>query len=257
MGEYIFGFLLPWFAVPHLTGLALALVFGAIWLAAHWPPLFREYWLWAVFILSAFLTAIAIAFIQIPLQILAGQLLGALFSQQVLMSWLLLAGIPSILLSGLVQEGAKMLPMVVWRWRREWQMSPGMGLAVGAMAGAGFGIFEAVWTHNQIFASGCTLQSVQTGGVMALAGFIERFLVVGFHIAVSALAGYGLAKGLGWQFYLIASFLHGLVNYAVVLLQGQYLTIFQVEIYVAVVALLVSGAALWLRWGKAEESDFP
>jgi len=91
---------------------------------------------------------------------------------------------------------------------------------------------------------------VQTGGVMALAGFWERFFAVAFHTAASALAGYGLAKGWGWQFYLIASCLHGLLNYSAVLLRSGLFTVVHVEIYLAVVAVLVTAWALWLRWRK-------
>ncbi|MCD6300343.1 MAG: YhfC family intramembrane metalloprotease, partial [Dehalococcoidales bacterium] len=131
------------------------------------------------------------------------------------------------------------------------RIDPKLGLAIGAVAGAGFGTFEAVWAHNTIFASGWSWEAVQSGGLMALTGFWERFFTVAFHIAASALAGYGLAKGWGWQFYLIASFLHGLLNYSVALLQSGLLTIVTLEIYAAVVAVLVTGVALWLRWRKS------
>jgi len=85
---------------------------------------------------------------------------------------------------------------------------------------------------------------------MALLGFWERFFTVAAHIAFSALAGYGLARGWGWQFYLIASVLHGLLNYSIVLLQAGLLTTVHVEIYVAVIAVVVTAWALWLRWRK-------
>ena len=256
-------FFTSWFVYPGLSwhllliGIGLAIVFGAIWLAGHWPPLFKKHWLWAVLAGSAILSLAAVTFIQIPLQTWAGQALLHFWSQEVLMSWLLLAGIPQILLSGLVQEGAKMVPMVVWWWRSDRNIDPRLGLAIGAMAGAGLGIFEAVWVHNSIFAAGWTWQAVQAGGLLALAGFWERFFAVAFHIAVSALAGYGLARGRGWQFYLIASFLHGLLNYSVILLQKGLLTVVQVEIYVAVVAVLVTAVVLWLRWRKPVEQIEP
>ena len=70
------------------------------------------------------------------------------------MGWILLAGIPQILLSGLVQEGAKLIPVVFWWLRNRTDVAPTMGLVVGAVAGAGLGIFEAVWAHNTVFASG-------------------------------------------------------------------------------------------------------
>ena len=83
--------------------------------------------------------------------------------------------------------------------------------------------------------------------------FWERFSAVAFHIAVSAIAGYGLAKGWGWQFYLIASFSHAILNYGVALLQSGLLTVVQMEIYASVIALVITGVALWLRWKESEE----
>jgi RsiW-degrading membrane proteinase PrsW (M82 family) len=95
---------------------------------------------------------------------------------------------------------------------------------------------------------------VQAGGFWALAGFWERFFTVAAHIAFSALAGYGLARGWGWQFYLIASALHAVLNYSVVLLQAGLLTVVHVEIYVAVLAVVVTAWALWLRWRKRADT---
>ena len=82
-------------------------------------------------------------------------------------------------------------------------------------------------------------------------GFWERFFVVAFHVAASALAGYGLAKGKGWQFYLIVSLLHIILNFSVLLLRSGVLSIVWVEIYITVVAVLVAAYALRLRWGKS------
>ena len=166
------------------------------------------------------------------------------------MKWILLAGIPQVLLGGLVQEGSKLVPVVVYWWRSGKSIDPKLGLAIGAVAGAGFGIFETQWALNAIFASGWTWAAVQTGGFMALLGFWERFFTIAAHIAFSALAGYGLAKGWGWQFYLIASVLHGLLNYSVVLYQAGLFTVVHAEIYIAVLAVLVMAWALWLRWRK-------
>ena len=252
-------FLVSWVYFPNITltglllGIGLGIVFGAIWLIGYWPPLFKKYWLWLVMIGSAILTLLAVTFIQIPLQVVVGQLLIHFWSQEILISWILLSSIPNILLSGLVQEGAKLVPVVIWWIRNKINVTPTMGLIVGAIAGAGFGIFEAVWAHNTVFAAGWTWQAVEAKGLVALIPFWERFSAVAFHIASSALAGYGLAKGWGWQFYLIASFLHALVNYGVVLLQSGTLTIVQIEIYALVIALAVTGVALWLRWGKQKK----
>jgi RsiW-degrading membrane proteinase PrsW (M82 family) len=243
---------LSWTLVLLAIGIGIA--FGAIWLTPYWPPIVRKRGLWVVGAVSAFFTWTAIAFIQIPLQGWTGQVLGHFWGQFVLLQWLLLAGIPQILLSGLVQEGAKLVPVIFYWWRNHWSFTPTFGLIVGAVSGAGFGVFEAVWVHNTIFASGWTWGTVETSGFMALLGFVERFFTVGFHIAVASLAGYGLAKRMGWQFYLVASLLHGATNYSVILSQKGLLTSVQVEIYVAVLAVAVAALALWLRWRKPEGS---
>jgi RsiW-degrading membrane proteinase PrsW (M82 family) len=254
MLEQMLGFLMSWFANPSLVGIGLAILFGAIWLVGYWPPLFKKPWLWAVLAISAILSLLAVSFIQIPLQVLAGRALGQFWSQELLIRWLLLAGIPQILLSGLVQEGSKLVPVVLWWLGEEKNLDVKTGLMVGAVAGFGFGVFEAIWAHNSIFAAGWTWEAVQIGGYMALAGFWERFFAVAFHIASCALAGWGLARGWGWQFYLLAAFLHSLLSYSVVLLQTGLFTIVHLEIYAAVVAVLVTAGALRLRWRKTRET---
>jgi RsiW-degrading membrane proteinase PrsW (M82 family) len=248
MLEQVIAFFTSFFADPSVWGIGLAIYFGAIWLIPYYPPLFKDACLWAVMVVSAFLALAATAFVQIPLQFLAGQAIGSTWSQEYVMSRILLFGIPQILLSGLVQEGAKMVPLV-WYWRREGKnLDPKLGLAVGAAAGAAFGIFEAQWVHNTIFASVNIWEVLRLSGPLALTGFWERFFVVAAHTAFSALAGYGLALGKGWQFYLIASGLHALLNYSAVLLTAGVLSTVQLEIYVAVFSLSVTAWALWLRW---------
>ena len=236
-----------------LVGIALGIAFGAIWLSAHWPPLFKKPWFWAVAVVSAFLTVAAFSFIQVPLQTRLQDWLGNTLSSDTFMTWLLLLGIPLMLIAGLVQEGAKMIPIAFWWWRSGKKIDPKLGLAIGAIAGAGYGIFEAVWMHNQMFLSGWTTQAFQTDGFLAIAGFWEKFFTVGFHIAASALVGYGLAKGKGWKFYLIAAGLHALLNYCVIFFQKGYFSVVQLETYVAVITVAVW--ALLLRWGRASEED--
>ena len=250
MYEQMLAFFLSWFTIPNLIGLGLALVFGAVWLAGYWPPLFKKHWLWVILVSGAFLPLIAVTLFQIPLQLWLGIAAGYLWSQETVMRWILLIGIPTILVSGLVQEGAKMVPMVAYWWRKNMNIDPKLGLAIGAVVGAAFGTYEAVWAHSAIFTAGWSWELVQTQGILMLAGFWERFFTVAAHIAFSALAGWGLAKGWGWQFYLVASFLHALLNYSAVLLQAGVFNIVQLEIYAAVLAVLVTAAALWLRWRK-------
>jgi len=252
---FVSGFVYPgilWNQV--LLGIGLAFAFGAIWFASYWTPILKKPWAWAVLAGSAFLAWAAFAFIQYPLQHWALEALNHFWSQEVLIDWLLLAGIPTILLSGLVQEGAKLVPVVIYWWRKGRSIDPKLGLALGAVAGLGFGVFEAVWVHNLVFAYGWSWGAVENSGLIALAPFWERFFVVAFHIAVSALAGYGLAKGWGWQFYLIASGLHAFLNYSALLLSSGVMTTVPLEICVAVVAVLLTAGVLWLRWRKTAES---
>jgi RsiW-degrading membrane proteinase PrsW (M82 family) len=250
MRDYMVNSFKSFFQNPSAWGIGLAIAFGAVWLACYRPPLFKKPWLWAVLVGSAFLTLTAVCFIQIPLWFWAGQALGHFWSQEVLERWILLTGIPQILITGLVQEGSKLVPVVVYWWRSGKNIDLKLGLAIGAVAGAGFGIFEAQWLLNDIFARGVTWEAIQAGGFVALLGFWERFFTVAAHIAFSALAGYGLARGWGWQFYLIASALHGLLNYSVLLLRAGLFTNVHAEIYIASLAVVVTVWALWLRWRK-------
>jgi RsiW-degrading membrane proteinase PrsW (M82 family) len=236
-----------------LIAIAVAIFFGVIWMIFHQPRI-RDNWPLAVMVFSAFFTVVAIAVVQVPLQYYINEGMSNLWSRLTLNDWLLLAGIPTVLLSGLVQEGAKMVPMVAW-WRGRKGLDLKMGLAIGALAGFGFGVFEGFWVNAYVLGSGWNLDVVSELGFLGITPFWERFFAIGLHTAASALAGYGLAKGLGWQFYLIAAGVHSLLNYSAVIYQKGYLTVTQVEIYIAVVAVLVTVAALWLRWRKEKGGE--
>ncbi len=249
-------YLKSWFIYPGLewylilVSIGLAIAFAVIWLPGLKPPFFKKPGLWAVVSISAFLTVLASTFVQLPLQQYTGEAIESAWSMETIIDWLLLAGIPSILISGLVQEGAKMIPVVFWWWRSGKKLDPKMGLIIGAAAGAGFGVFEAIWVHNQIFMSGWTWAAVTDNAVQGLLPFWDRFWAVAMHIAVSAIAGYGLAKGKGWQFFLLAAVLHSLVGYIILLFRKGMLTSNQVEIILAAASALIMLAALWLRWRK-------
>ena len=255
--EYMLNFFVSGFVYPGilwdqlLIGIGLGIVFGAIWYATYWTPILGKPWPWAVLISSIILSWTAVAFIQIPLQIWTGQALNFFWSQEIIMRFLLIAGIPQILLSGLVQEGSKLVPVVIYWWRKGRNINPKLGLVIGAIAGLGFGTFEAVWVHNLTFISGWSLQTAESTGLMvALIPFWERFFLVSFHAASSAIAGWGLAKGWGWQFYLLTTFTHGIINYGVAIFRIGAINQVQLSIYVVAWALIVTAVALWLRWKK-------
>ncbi len=249
---FISGFVFPGILLSQvLIGIGLGIAFGAIWYATYWTPVLGKPWPWAVLASSAILSWTAIAFVQLPLQAWSGQALGFFFEQKILMRFLLLVSIPQILLSGLVQEGSKLVPVVIYWWRKGKNIDPKLGLAIGAVAGLGFGVFEAVWVHNSVFIAGWSFEAVKAGGLaIGLVTFWERFFLVAFHTAASAIAGWGLAKGRGWQFYLIASFAHGIINYSAVLYRVGILGPMQLSIYASVGSLIISAAALWLRYRK-------
>jgi RsiW-degrading membrane proteinase PrsW (M82 family) len=258
MGSYILnlfisGFYFPGISIHNLaTGIGLGLIFGAIWYAAYFTPVLGKWSSWAVMSISAFLTWALVCFIQVPLQSLTTNVMNFIWSQDILMRWILLAIIPQIIYSGLIQEGSKLVP-VLFMWRKiKPPIDPKTGLVLGAVAGLGFGIFEAVWIHNSLFASGWDItSSISTTGIIyGLLPFWERFFTVAFHTASSAIAGWGLFRGRGWQFYLISSLAHAVLNYSVVLYTAGHINQLHVSIYVAVISLIITAAALWLRYRK-------
>jgi len=237
-----------------LIGIGLALAFTAFWLAGHWPPLFRKHWLWGVAVFSAFFTVLAIVFIQLPLQIWIED--AAVDIWYPASGWWLLITVPHLLARGLVQEGARMVPIVFWWWRSGKSITPRMAMAIGAVAGAGFGIFDATHVHLQTFGGGWTWELYGTSGFEAIAGFWDAFFNTGFYMAVSALIGYGLARGKGWQFYLIGAGLHIIYFYRRVLLQAEYLTVVQAEVYAAVFNVILTAVVLlWFKRRSRPEAD--
>jgi RsiW-degrading membrane proteinase PrsW (M82 family) len=249
-----------WFSYPDVTTLqmlaavGLAVAFGAVWLAAHWPPLFKRPWLWAIGIVSAFLTMAAFAFVRTPVQIYYDKLVNHFLEPVAISDWLLLLGIPSVLISGLVQEGAKMVPMALYWWKEGRRITPAMGLAIGAAAGAFFGIFESFSVFGTMFSNGWTTAAFGHG-FTGIAGFWERFFAIGFHTAVSAMIGYGLARGKGWQYFLVGSGFHALFNYPAYFYVKHYIGLAQVETIIAVIAVILTVVVLIVRYRLRR--DFP
>ena len=249
MIEQSLAFFANWFSTPSFTAMGIAIVIGIIWYAAYRPPIRGDYgFLWVVMGVSAVLTLLAIVIIQMPLQALVGQLLTRSFAPETLLAWLYVLGIPQVALTGLVQEGAKMIPIVLIWQRSEHHLDAKVGLIVGAAAGLGFGVFEAMWAMNQAYAAGWALADASAGGLLALAPVWERFFAVAGHVAFSALAGYGLATERGGIFFLIAAGLHTLSNYTLVLLQSGLIGAGAVEVLIALVAIGATAWALYIRY---------
>lgn len=191
----------------NIISLVIAVLFGAIWTACFRPPLFRKFWLWAIFPFGAVITFFAVAVVQRPVLIWIEHFMGPSGHGEH-HDPALLGVLPVLLISALIQEGAKMVPAVTYWQMEKRKISPVLGLQIGAVAGAGFGILEAMWTYNALFASGWTFEIVQINGPTELFVFWESLFIVAMHVTAGALTGYGLAKGWGWLFYLLASLMH-------------------------------------------------
>ncbi len=251
-------YLQPWFDYTGIAGnfilisAGLALGFGIIWLLGHRPPFLREPYLWVTAIASALLTVVATAFIYIPLNYYYAQWLGNTFSMSTLADMALVWSIPIVLVIGLVQEGAKMIPMLFWRTGSE-KPDLKLSIMIGAVAGAGYGIFEAFYGYSQVFRAGWGWSDVTTGGVTELLPFWIYFWMIACHIGISAVLGYGLGKGKGGAYYILAAFLHALVAYVTVLTVNGTITSNQMGIILAVAGLIIISLSLWLRWRKYGE----
>jgi hypothetical protein len=159
------------FDSPSAWGIGLALLFGLVWLAPLAPYKLDRYYTWLIFLGGAVVFAPAVIYIQIPLQTLVSDWLATLTGLLNYLKYNLFATIPFVLLSGLVQEGARLVPVVIFWLTQGRRIDPKLGLTMGAMAGAGLGIFEAQWVLNSIFASGWSTELAETYGLLAYAGF--------------------------------------------------------------------------------------
>lgn len=149
-----------------------------------------------------------------------------------------LYSIPSVLISGLVQEALKVIPIILIG--RVWHFRLRHAVAAGAGAGVGFGVTEAIMLVAIPLA---TQNGFVTGAV------IERLVAISFHVLASALAAGGLALRKGWRTYLLAAIAHGLLNYSVVLVGLWYLNTNGMLLWCAVIDLLTALALRKLMRG--------
>jgi hypothetical protein len=238
-----------------LVGLAIALLFGAIWIAAYYPTILKETWLWIMLIAGFLFTAIFTAFLQIPLQYASTKICDIFLSHQNMVTYTLVASVPAMIIASIIQVGAKLLPVVIYWLAIKRNMEPKTALLFGVFAGAGIGIVEAFQVHSQLFSYGWSLSLIQTNGILVILPFIERFLIIGFHIGAIAIAAYGLAKGKWWQYSLVIVALYFILNYTAVLMGTQVLAVGYVELIIFVIAILTAAAALWLRWNKPKQTE--
>jgi hypothetical protein len=151
-------------------------VFGAFWLILLSPLGIKRPSRWLLFLVGAFLFAPSIALVQLRLQGEISRLLATLVGTEAYRRDILILSIPAVLLSGVIQEAAKFVPIVVYAYViRKQKLMPRFTLSMGALVGAGYGVVEAQWLINAIFAAGFSFDLVSVYGLVALAGFWERF----------------------------------------------------------------------------------
>jgi RsiW-degrading membrane proteinase PrsW (M82 family) len=245
-----------YFSALFSSGWAVGVAFfiGATWISLYFPPLFKDARLWLVMVASAFFTIAIVRFVYVPLADAAFWHLLP-FPPDPESGRLLLLQALGFIFTCFVEEGAKMVPIVAyWRYRDR-KLSPKMGLIVGACAGAAFGIIYEQGQLVPVFTSGVFWNDLETYGIMAFTDLWDD-LFVAASTAFSAVAGYGLAKGKGWQFYLIAVGLHALRGVGFMLNGRGILTWRQSLAWVIIVAAGVTAWALWLRWRKTPEINF-
>ena len=238
------------------TVIVLAVLFTVIWLMLYRPPMIKKSVLWVFFVSGAIFTLIVFCLIQNPLTTVIGQAFYYNWGEQFIQKWILLLALPGALIAGLFQEGAKVFPAAIYWWINKRTIDPKWGLIIGAVSGAGWGFFEAQWLHNSVYALGWSWKVVGTQGFIMTVPFIETFFSVPSNIASCALISYGLAKGQGWQYYLIIALIHAAIQYSPTFvgtvfsgLSGgaQWIII---EVFIALCSLAFSSLALLLLWKK-------
>ena len=204
----------------------------AIWLLFLGRSAYRNGWAYLLFVVGGALYPV-IYISQVPLQEFYGKniLMPSLQSGGSLM----IMGIPPALLSGLIQESLKLLPLYLFAiWKKPKAL---VLISLGAFIGAGFGFVEAGHLTGAIFQN----------RLMASLSLGERIFTILFHTVMGATLGYGLVRRQMWQFWLAAVAFHTFGNYLVVFVQTKDVTIKNLEIILAVYDLILLAGMVYLQ----------
>lgn len=213
----------------YITLYALVfLVFAIIWLRLFFKGAFPQR---KIYYLSA-ISLGALAFILTePIQRPLQRFLNTWASEQELSIWVL--GLFLTLMTGLVQEALKLA--AAWLSRLSGDAIPWMTSCLAV--GIGFGVWEA-WRVVAL-----PLGMVAIWSPYAV---IERFSVIGLHIALSAIIAYGIERRQPVRYFLLAALWHGGVNYIAILYQQWLLTLWQLEALIFVFSLAALAVGGWM-----------
>jgi hypothetical protein len=204
----------------------------AIWLIFLGRDAYKAGWAYLLFAIGGALYPV-IYLAQIPLQEFYGRhvLMPALQSG----SSLMIMGLPPALLTGLVQESLKLLPLYLfWIWKKPKVL---VLISLGAFIGAGFGFVEAGHMTGAIFQN----------RLMASLSLGERVFTILFHIVMGTLMGYGLVRRQALKFWLAAVAFHTFGNYLVVFVQTKDVTIKNLEIILALYDILLLTGMVYIQ----------
>ncbi|OGO15658.1 MAG: hypothetical protein A2Z02_01110 [Chloroflexi bacterium RBG_16_48_7] len=262
MVEQMFQLFTSFYRLPEapvgwiLFAFGLALVFGAIWIAGFWPPLFKNWRLWLVLAGGIILPTIALSFIQLPLQNVVSQPVIALlgkYLQNIAVN--LITGLLMAIISGLILQGVLLIPVIYYRLNRPDEFTPRFGLMVGALSGAAFGILQAYSLFSKFVEIG--LVPILQANPISYLAFVDTFFAVALFAGTTALAGYALAKGKGWQAYLIFAGVNAVYDYISLIMSAKIISLWAAEAIVTLLALAAIGLALWLYWKKTRTEEKP
>jgi predicted outer membrane lipoprotein len=213
-------------ASSPVRGMAAALKLPAFWVSAVAGGLA----FWATMV------------VQPPIQIGFGRWVARIIAMNTFGE--VVSGSGSVLISGIVQEALKLFAILAGiLLMRSLSYAP----FLGTVAGCSFGIVEAIWL--------VVLPTLRAGQALASLGVIERIFAIAFHAASATVLGVGLAKRRGAIAYVLAAFLHGLLNFGVVLKALWILNVVQLEVWVAVGSLVT--LAIARRWLSTLRTNIP
>jgi RsiW-degrading membrane proteinase PrsW (M82 family) len=121
-------------------------LFGAFWLILLSPIRLAPPSRWFLLLAGLLMFAPSIALVQLPLQAWVSRLIVVVVGVAAYQRNITLLAIPAVILSGIIQEGAKLIPIAAYAgWRK--QPIPRFGLSIGALVGLGYGVTEAPERH--------------------------------------------------------------------------------------------------------------
>jgi len=239
----IFTQLSAYFRYVTLSGSGLSLLFGLLWLLLYRPPLFKQPRLWLVMLGGGLAGVLAVSVIQTPLS----SLINKLWHEGAGVGRLLLVGLLSVVTIGLTQEGAKLLPLLVLRSRQGGQLDEQQGLSAGAVSGFGYGFLETFYVMNFLFDTGWNWDVLGNEYPALVLTGLERICMLGLNMGLSALAGWGLARGKGLRFFLLAAGLHALAAFISFLTANLSFPVVLTELALMVIIIVLTVVTLSMR----------